>query len=172
MYVMVGLPGAGKTTRARQIEAEHPALRLTLDEWMIPLFGVPDAGGKQDVLEGRLLSTAMRALRIGVNVILDFGVWSRNERSALRWLAGDVGANCELHYLAIEPEEQQRRLESRFEREPGSTYEMRHFDLDTFRSQFQVPGPDELTTGPVDPPPVGYASWASWATERWPSFVP
>ena len=172
IYVMVGLPGAGKTTRARQIEAERPALRLTLDEWMVPLFGEPDAGGKQDVLEGRLVWLAIRALRIDVSVILDFGVWSRDERSALRWLAGEAGANCELHYLAIDQEEQQRRLESRFEREPGSTYEMRYFDLDKFRSQFQVPSHDELTTEQIDMPPSGHASWGSWASERWPSFVP
>ena len=85
----------------------------------VPLFGEPDAGGKQDVLEGRLLWLAIRALRIGVSVILDFGVWSRDERSALRWLAREVGANCELHYLAIDQEEQQRRLESRFDAYPA-----------------------------------------------------
>ena len=39
LYVMVGLPAAGKTTLARQIEIEHGALRFTPDEWMIPLFG-------------------------------------------------------------------------------------------------------------------------------------
>jgi predicted kinase len=170
-YVMVGLPGAGKTTRARQIEAEHPALLLTLDEWMIPLYGEPDVGGKQDVLEGRLIWLAMSALRIEVSVILDFGVWSRDERSALRWLAGEVGANCELIYLAIDQEEQRRRLEYRLQREPGSTYEMRHFDLDKFRSQFQVPSQDELTTEHIDVPPAGHDSWGSWASQRWPSFV-
>ncbi|MFJ3714174.1 MULTISPECIES: hypothetical protein [unclassified Streptomyces] len=31
------MPGAGKTTRARQLAKEHNALRLTPDEWMIPL---------------------------------------------------------------------------------------------------------------------------------------
>jgi predicted kinase len=169
---MVGLPGAGKTTRARQIEAERPVLRLTLDEWMIPLFGVPDADGKQDVLEGRLVWLALRALQIGVSVILDFGVWSRHERSALRWLAREAGANCELHYLAIDQEEQQRRLELRSAHEPESTYEMRYFDLDAFRSQFQVPSQDELTTETIDTPPAGHASWESWTSERWPSFVP
>jgi predicted kinase len=172
LYVTVGLPGAGKTTRARQIEAEHQVLPLTLDEWMIPLFGVPDAGGKQDVLEGRLVWLAMRALRLGVSVILDFGVWSRDERSALRSLAAEAGAMCELHYLAIDEDEQLRRLESRFECDPGSTYDMRYFDLDKFRSQFQVPSQDELTNGPIDTPPAGHASWGSWASERWPSFVP
>jgi hypothetical protein len=41
---------------------------------MIPLFGEPEAGGKRDVLEGRLVWLALEALRLGSSVILDFGV--------------------------------------------------------------------------------------------------
>jgi predicted kinase len=48
---MVGLPGAGKTTRTKELAAEHGALRLSPDAWMIPLFGESDPGGKRDVLE-------------------------------------------------------------------------------------------------------------------------
>ena len=59
LYVMIGLPAAGKTTVARQLEEEHQALRLTPDEWMIPLFGESEAGGKRDVLEGRLVWLAL-----------------------------------------------------------------------------------------------------------------
>ena len=39
LYIMVGLPGAGKTTLVKRLEQEHSALRLTPDEWMMPLFG-------------------------------------------------------------------------------------------------------------------------------------
>ena len=63
LYVMVGLPASGKSTRARQIEEERQALRLTPDEWMIPLFGHHDADGKRDVLEGRFVWLALRTLR-------------------------------------------------------------------------------------------------------------
>ncbi|MCX4703734.1 MULTISPECIES: AAA family ATPase [Streptomyces] len=38
LFLTVGLPGAGKTTRVRQLAKEHSALRLMPDEWMIPLF--------------------------------------------------------------------------------------------------------------------------------------
>lgn len=41
LFLTVGLPGAGKTTRARQLAKEHSALRLTPDEWMIPLVYLP-----------------------------------------------------------------------------------------------------------------------------------
>ena len=53
LFLMVGLPGAGKTTRAKELAAEHGALQLSPDGRMIPLFGESDAGGKRDVLEGR-----------------------------------------------------------------------------------------------------------------------
>ena len=65
MLLMVGLPGAGKTTRAKELAAAHRALRLTPDHWMIPLFGESMADGKRFVLEGRLISVALQALRLG-----------------------------------------------------------------------------------------------------------
>ena len=110
LFVMVGVPGAGKTTRARQIESKRRALRLTPDDWMLPLFGEPEPEGKRDVLEGRFVWLALRSLRLGTDVVLDFGVWGRDERMALRSLAATVGASCELIYLAIDPGEQERRI--------------------------------------------------------------
>src|SRR5271157_2155674 len=68
---------------------------------MIPLFGEPE-GGKRETLEGRLIWLAIRALRRGINVVLDFGVWTKDERSALRFLATSVGASCELVHLEID----------------------------------------------------------------------
>src|SRR5215831_2248292 len=89
LYLLVGLPGAGKTTKARQLEVEASALRLTLDEWMIPLFGRNDQA-ERDALEGRLIWIALRALELHTNVILDFGFWSKDERSSLRWFASHI----------------------------------------------------------------------------------
>ena len=65
LVLMVGLPAAGKTTRAKELAATHQALRLTPDHWMIPLFGDPMADGKRWVLEGRLISVALQAPRLG-----------------------------------------------------------------------------------------------------------
>jgi len=85
MILLVGLPGSGKTTVAKKLAREQNALRPTPDEWMIPLFGEPEADGKRDVLEGLTISLALQLLRISINVVLDFGCWARDERAALQW---------------------------------------------------------------------------------------
>ena len=92
LFLIVGLPGAGKTTRARELENVHRALRFTPDEWMISLFGGSEAAGKRDLLEGLLIYAGLCALAVGTNVVLDFGLWGRDERSALRSLGASVGA--------------------------------------------------------------------------------
>ena len=43
LFLTCGLPGSGKTTLAKRIEQERPALRLTADEWLFALFG-PEPG--------------------------------------------------------------------------------------------------------------------------------
>jgi predicted kinase len=172
LYVMVGLPAAGKTTLARRLEQEHQALRLTPDEWMIPLFGESMANGKRNVLEGRFIATALGALRLGVNVVLDFGVWAKDERTALRWLASTVGADCELVYVAVDEAEQRARIHHRFATAPESTFPITQADLDDWRTVFQPPDDEELGGGSeLDPPPAGFDTWRTWVTGWWPTCL-
>lgn len=39
LYLMVGVPCFGKTTRAKVLENEVHTLRFTQDEWQVRLFG-------------------------------------------------------------------------------------------------------------------------------------
>jgi len=171
LFVMVGLPASGKSTRAKQIEEERQALRLTPDEWMIPLFNDNDANGKRNVLEGRFIWLALRALRHGVDVVLDFGVWSKDERTALRTLATAVGASCELVYLKTDKHQQRRWRDDRASMEPETTFHITDEDLDEYRRRFVPPDDDELSGAELDPPPAGYTSWSSWASEFWPTSI-
>ena len=165
LHVIVGLPGAGKTTLARRLEAELPALRLTPDAWMVPLFGESEAGGKRDDLEGLLIGVALRALALGVDVVLDFGVWSRDERTCLRHLAADVGATTRLHYLPVEPESQWARLAAR---DDPRSFRIERADMDLYATRFEEPSADELAgvdDRPGDPP------WPEWSRSRWPTLA-
>jgi predicted kinase len=171
LYVMVGLPAAGKTPLARRLEIEHRALRFTPDEWMNPLFGESLADGKRNVLEGRIIATALRALRLGFNVVLDFGAWAKDERTALRWLASTAGADCKLVYSAIDEAEQRKRVSRRFATAPESTFPMTEGDLAEFRMIFQTPDEDELSGNTLDPPPSGFDSWSAWAAKWWPTSL-
>jgi AAA domain len=64
LFLIVGFPGAGKPTRAKELAADHRALRLTPDDWMITLFGESNPDSKRDVLEGRLISVALQHYQI------------------------------------------------------------------------------------------------------------
>lgn len=169
LMLMVGLPGAGKTTRAKELAAAHHALRLTPDHWMVPLFGDSMAGGTRFVLEGRLISVALQALRLGVSVVLDFGLWARDERSALRWLAHANGAACTVVYLPVDKDVQLARIARRQQAEPHRTFRMSEADVDRWRDQFQVPDTEELTGGRIPDPPAGWAAWPEWAEGQWPT---
>ncbi len=171
LFLMVGLPGAGKTTRAQELAARHRALRLTPDDWMIPLFGEPEAGGKRDVLEGRLIWVALQALPLGTSVVLDFGLWGRDERSALRWLARSAGAACQVVYLPVDKDAQLARIAHRQASAPHQTFPTTEADVGRWREQFQVPDTAELHGGDVPGPPAGWPGWPEWAADRWPSLA-
>ena len=82
IYLIVGLPGAGKTARAKELETSESALRLTPDEWQIAIFGGENPPDKRDLVEGKLVQLGMRAAQLGINVVFDFGLWGTDERSA------------------------------------------------------------------------------------------
>lgn len=169
LFLTVGLPGTGKTTAARKLEVEHGALRLTKDEWVKALFGSDNPASASDVIEGRLVEIALRALELGVSAVVDFGLWSRAERSALRQAASDRGAAVEVHYFDLTPSEQRRRLDRRQAESPQETWPMTAAELDEWSARIEVPTPGELDgTEPVGVPPAGFATWDEWRRHRWP----
>ncbi|REG00648.1 putative kinase [Asanoa ferruginea] len=170
LLLTVGLPGSGKTTLAKRVADEHRVLRLTPDDWMAPLFQHNDAGGRRDILEGRMIWTAHEVLRSGASVILDFGCWSSEERYAIRAVAEIAGGRFELAYLEIGEDERRARASRRWIEMPGSTFPMTDADHDLYLASFHPPTPEELAYAPIPDPPPGVGSWLEWASQRWPTL--
>lgn len=170
LVLTVGLPAAGKTTVARRLAAELPAVRLTPDEWMKPLFNASDVDGARDVLEGRLLWTALEVVRCGGSVVVDFGCWSAEERWAIRWMAEDAGASFRLVHCEVDEAERRRRATQRFIDAPETTFEMTDAMHDEWYAVIERPSRAELDLDPIPAPPQAFVTWGDWAAERWPSL--
>ena len=72
---------------------------------------------------------AARVLSLGVNVILEFGFWSRRERDDFRSRAAALGSETKLHFLDVPRDELLRRLELRNAALPPDTFHVDDADL-------------------------------------------
>lgn len=172
LFLTVGLPGTGKTTAARRIEQVEHALRLTKDEWVKALYGTENPPAAQDVIEGRLIEIGLRGLELGINVVIDFGLWGRDERAALRQAAADRGAAVVMHYVELDPAEQRRRLDQRQAESPHTSWPMTEGELIDWAAAIETPTPGELDgSDPIGAPPVGHGTWDDWRRHRWPPTV-
>ena len=115
LILICGLPGSGKTTFAKQLAPQVPAVRLCPDEWKHDL-GIDYYDEQRRVqLEDRLWRLGQELLTLGQSVILENGFWAREERDELRLSARELGVAVELHYLEAPVEELWRRLQLRNE---------------------------------------------------------
>ena len=157
LYLMVGLPGSGKTTRAKELEQATRAVRFTPDEWHIFLFGddfganSPAAralhGQRHDRVEQLMWTVGQDLLRKGVSVILDFGFWAKEQREEKRREAQALGANFAIEYLDTPLPELKRRVARRNQANPGDVFAtITDADLEAWHTLFQPPTPEEFTS--------------------------
>jgi predicted kinase len=147
LHLMVGLPCSGKTTLARKLEQQHAALRFTPDEWQLRLFGQdatdPQHDARHSTIERLQWEVAERALALGIDVILDFGFWAREEREDFRARAKRLGASSELHFLDVPGDELLRRL-ARRNAQPGVAFQIPEAMMKPWIDSFEKPDAAEL----------------------------
>ena len=148
LFLICGLPGAGKTTLAKQLELSQSALRLCPDEWITSILADVTDTFEIDRLRTPVESVqwevAKRALTLGVNVILENGFWSREERASYRSQAEALGAQIKLIYLDVERDELWARLSKRNQNLPQGSFAVREDQLDLWLGWFQPPTADEF----------------------------
>ena len=152
LILLCGLPGAGKTTLARRLEEEVPALRLSPDEWLTALgIDLWDERAR-DRVEALQWDLAQRALRLGASVVAENGYWTRAEREGRRREIRSLGLDVrlELRYLDVPLEELWRRIERRNESPAWRAAPITRAHLEEWARAFQPPDGTELAE--YDPP--------------------
>lgn len=155
---MVGLPGSGKTTEAIRLAEQYHALRFTPDEWQYHLFGddfkINEDQSEHDArhtkIEELIWSVAKEALLLGVDVILDFGCWAKEERDIMRTKAYSLGADFKIHYMACSKETLWERLQKRNQKagEFGVFFISKE-NLEEWSKIFEPPTDEEIASYPV-----------------------
>lgn len=140
LIIVCGLPGSGKTTYARHIQAKMHGIRLSPDEWMNALgINLWDAE-KREKIERLQWQLGQEFLGMRMTIIIEWGTWGRSERDALRARARELGATVELHYLPVPFEVLFERIQRRGIENPPITREQ----LLQWAGAFQEPTPQEL----------------------------
>lgn len=138
IHLVTGSTGAGKTTYARKLADDAGALRFSIDEWMVALYG-PDVPEpiqfewmmeRIDRCEAVIWQTAIAAAQRGVCSILDLGLTKKAHRAKFAAAAQGAGLPVVLHYIDLSVDERWARVQKR-NVEKGSTYR-----LDVTRQMF------------------------------------
>lgn len=148
LVLVCGLPGAGKTTVSKRLEKQQRALRLCPDEWISVMLTTPTQQSEmnrlRDAVEAMQWDVALRVLELGINVILEWGFWSRAERVRLVATARERGFHVEVRSLVMPFDELWSRIDARNADLPPGTFRVEKADLESWWDIYEPPTHDEL----------------------------
>ena len=98
----------------------------------------------RDPVEAVQWAVAERALGLGIDVILDFGTWSRQEREEFRTRAAALGARSEIRYLDVPRAVLAASVGARNAALPEHAFHVSEAQLDEWSRAFEPPTADEL----------------------------
>ncbi len=141
---------SGKSFYTETLRKENNAVVLSCDEITLSLFD-GNLGDKHDEMCGRihgyLFGKSLELLEIGVNVILEWGFWSKADRDFARNFYASRGYECEFHYIDVSEELWQKNINKR-NREVAegktSAYYLDEGLLEKLERLFEVPDRSEI----------------------------
>ncbi len=107
---------SGKSTYAEKLRVKEKAVILSVDEITLALFE-RNIGEKHDEYvekaENYLFNKSLEIIDTGINVILDWGFWTKAERDFAKEFYRSHSVENEFHYIDISNEEWKKRIEKR-----------------------------------------------------------
>ena len=150
VYLVCGKLCCGKSTYARRLKDAHKAVILSADEIMLAVFGLY-AGEKHDEYAANvrtyLFEKSLEFIQTGVDVVLDWGFWTKAARYEAKAFYRSRDIECELHYLDISDELWQARITQRNQSVlAGKTtaYIVDSALAAKFEARFELPAKDEV----------------------------
>jgi predicted kinase len=121
VHLIFGPVGSGKTTFGRAFAAERGSIFFCLDEWMAALFMMDAptpitldwALPRTQRCEQQIWTVARQALALGIDVVLELGFFTREQRTRMRELAAAAGFAVEAHLLEVPREVRRERVRAR-----------------------------------------------------------
>lgn len=147
LHLLCGKAGAGKSTLATALAAEHKALLIAEDVWLIRHFGPMKSFDDYRTYSLRAKTVVgplvVELLALGLNVVLDYPANTRSSRKWMRSLVSLSGAHHVLHYLTTPDEVCLQRIGQRNIERPEGSYHLTRDDFEHISSFFEVPEADE-----------------------------
>ena len=150
VFLICGKICCGKTTYAQKLCKEKNAVLLSVDEITLALFG-QHCGDKHDEYVERtekyLLNKSMEVINKDINVVLDWGFWTKAERESAKEFYKSRNIECELYYIDISDEVWKLRLHKRNNdvlANETSAYYVDDNLAAKFASILEVPSEDEI----------------------------
>lgn len=150
VYLICGKICSGKSTYAEQLRIQNNAVLLSTDEITLALFG-QHCGDKHDDYVERtqsyLFNKSLELIEVGINVILDWGFWLKEERDYAREFYNSRNIACEFHYIDISDNTWKARLKKRNSAilaEETNAYYIDDNIAKKFTSIFEEPNEDEI----------------------------
>ena len=118
LHLICGTISSGKTTYARRMMQQRPALLLSVDEVTLALSSViPPENHDQTtpLVKKWLLEKAQEALAAGVDVIFDWGFWKKDERAEYERFLTAENIPHVWHYIDISTNRWEQQIAKRNE---------------------------------------------------------